>query len=107
MKTVLLSLILLAINEAVVKPLIVKLTQLGIKKYIAPAYSKLDTLLMLPDNWQKFADNAEEFIYKSVIPEDVPLVESEKLVRHLVKNFDLTTFLDKAKQGSEPVTTED
>ena len=50
----------LAFMEAILKPVIVALTKLILKDYIKPAFNKLDELLILPDNWERFIDNPFE-----------------------------------------------
>lgn len=96
MNTIILSLILLGLTEAILKPVVTNLFKLGIKKYLVPAYDKLDALLLVPDNWQHFVDDAEEFLYKSVLPEDIEPTVAEKVVKEVVNNFDLKTFLAKS-----------
>jgi hypothetical protein len=103
MKTFILSVLLLGLTEVVIKPVITRIFKIGIQAYLVPAYTKLDNLLLLPDNWEHFIDNAEEFLYKYVIPaelaeEDFELAED--LVAYLIDNFDLKTFL--RKQGQVP-----
>lgn len=100
MKTILVSLFLLGLTETVIKPVIVNLFKLGIRQYIMPTYAKLDELLAVPSNWQHFVDNAEEFLYTSVIPEGLTEVDSkaaDALVSHVIDNFDLKTFLSKSR----------
>lgn len=97
MKTILLSLALLAFTEAILKPLITRLTQIGIRAYIMPAYERLDELLTIPDNWQRFVDDAENFIFDTVIPDQLDDDTAINLVNHLITNFDLDTFLTKAE----------
>lgn len=103
MKTFLLSVVLLAFTETLLKPVVVNLTKLSIKKYLVPAYNKLDELLIVPENWQKFIDNAEEFLYNSVLPEDLEPDLSEQVIAYMIKHFDLQTFLRKTEQEPAPV----
>ena len=97
MQSIIIYLVLLALTEAILKPLVTRLTQLGIRKYLVPAYSKLDELLTIPDNWQAFVRDAESFVVDAVIPDEVPTPVAEQVATYLVKNFDLPTFLGKLK----------
>jgi hypothetical protein len=99
MKTILLSLILLGLTEAVLKPLMTRLTQMGIRHYLLPAYERLDNLLTIPDNWQRFVDNAEDFIMDAVIPDQLDQDTAEKLTDYLIANFDMEVFLLKSGIG--------
>jgi hypothetical protein len=95
LKTFLLSILLLALTEVVVKPLVIKLTKRGLKLYAKPAFNKLDSLLLLPDNWQKFVDNSQEFILEAVLPEDISKDIAKEVTLYMLDNFDLQTFLKK------------
>jgi hypothetical protein len=98
METLFLSLLFLGLTETVIKPIIVNLFKLGIKKYIFPAYDKLDKLLLIPSNWEHFVNDAEGFIRESIIPEELENANpkaKDALVSHLVNNFDLKSFLSK------------
>jgi hypothetical protein len=97
MKTIILSLILLGITEALLKPVMTRLTQMGIKAYIMPAYERLDELLTIPDNWQRFIKDAESFLYDAVIPEALDDDTAEKLASYMISHFDLDIFLLKAE----------
>jgi len=97
MKTIILSLILLGITEALLKPVMTRLTQMGIKAYIMPAYERLDELLTIPDNWQRFVKDAEGFLFDAVIPDRLDDELADKLANHLITNFDLDTFLLKSE----------
>jgi hypothetical protein len=95
MKTILLSLILLGITEAILKPIMAQLTRAGIRDYLMPAYERLDDLLTIPENWQRFVDDAEAFIFDAVIPERLDQDVAEKLTDYLISNFDMEVFLVK------------
>lgn len=97
MKTIVLSLALLAITEAILKPIVTRITQIGIKAYLPTAFDRLDELLALPENWRKFLDNAEEFIYDSVIPSQLDPKVAEQLTNYLITSFDMPTFLLKSE----------
>lgn len=97
MQSIIIYLILLALTEAILKPVVTRLTQLGIRRYLVPAYSKLDELLTIPSNWQAFVNDAESFILEAIIPDEVPTPVAEQVATYLVKNFDLPTFLGKLK----------
>jgi hypothetical protein len=94
---------MLGFTEVVLKPVITRIFKIGIQGYLVPAYAKLDELLLMPDNWEHFVDNAEEFLYKCVIPEELveeDLELAEDLVAYIIDNFSLKTFL--RKQLEEP-----
>jgi hypothetical protein len=97
MNTIILSLILLALTEAILKPLVTRLAQIGIKAYVKPAYEKLDALLTIPENWKLFVEDAESFVWETVIPEGIEEGAAGKLTSYLVSNFDLGTFLNKVR----------
>jgi len=97
MTSFLLFLLALGLTEAIAKPVVTRLTQIGIKKYIFPAYQQLDRLLTVPANWKLFLDNAEAFVAETVIPAEVDNETAKKLASYLLKNFDLDTFLSKTK----------
>lgn len=99
MKTIILSLALLAITEAILKPILTRFVQIGIKAYIPSAFDRLDELLAIPENWQKFVDDAEEFIYDSVLPNQLEEDVAEQLTDYLINYFDMATFLTKTEVG--------
>lgn len=97
MKSIFLFLLLLGLVEAVVKPLMIRLTQLGIRHYIYPSYKKLDGLLTIPANWKAFVSDAELFVMETVIPDELNGEQAEQLASYLLKNFDMEEFLSKAR----------
>lgn len=91
-------LILLATTEAIIKPLLKRLMQVGIKNYIKPAFDKLDFLIAVPDNWREFTQNASDFIFQTIIPPSMDEAIAAKLTTYLIKNFDLQTHISKINE---------
>lgn len=89
----------LGLNEAIIKPIVVRFTQNKIKKYIKPLLTNLDEKLNLPENFEKLLQDKSDWILDTVIPEVVEedLNESElkSLIKETLKEFNLNIFLEK------------
>ena len=89
----------LGLNEAIIKPIVVRITQNKVKRYIKPLLTNLDEKLNLPENFEKLLQDKSEWILETVIPEVDPkeLTESEikTLIKDTLKEFNLEIFLEK------------
>lgn len=66
MNTVILVIVFLvgmAFEEAILKPLVVAFTKNRLKAYLKPGYDKLDALIKLPENWERFTDEKFNFVW--------------------------------------------
>lgn len=89
---------LLGINEAIIKPIAIKITRYSVSEYLRPAWDSLDAKLQLPDQWRGFVDKGADWVFSTVVEETAPaLSDKDKrfIANLLVKEFDLKAFLGK------------
>lgn len=88
------TLIKLALAETILKPVLISVTQYLLKDVITPLYQTVDELLVLPEEREQFFDKPYEWLYKTVLNEEMP-VEKQLLARYLITQFSMKTFLEK------------
>lgn len=92
--------VMLSIMETIVKPLLVALTKHSIKAYLKPAWERLDQRLALPGQWEQFTARKADWIFDTVLDESTSQLtedQQQQIVKLLIKEFDLATFLDKSR----------
>lgn len=92
------TLIKLALAETILKPLLISITKILIRRYLKPLYNKLDNNIQLPGNWEKFIQEPIEWIYNQVIQEETT-IDKALLAELVIQEFNLKTFLSKTKNG--------
>lgn len=88
----------MAFEEAILKPLVIKFTQSQIKKFVKPTLNVLDEKIKLPNNWESFIQEKEDWVMSAIIPEvkeTIPEDKIKEVVFETLKEFDMKTFLSK------------
>lgn len=95
----------MAFEEAILKPLVISFTKNKLKAYLKPGYDKLDSLIKLPENWEKFQKEKFDWVYNTVV-EDTNQYEElaervkKEVTNELIANFSLEAFLKKEKSDA-------
>lgn len=79
------------IEKAFIEPLMQSLTTMAFKRFLAPAWDKLDEQVMLPGQLEELAKYGKDWIYQVVIPkeakQELSSSELDSLAGYLLKEF--------------------